>query len=113
MRLKRKTSKKRLRRAIVNMSQWIKQNRNKFPLREIWKTISSKMRGHFSYFGISDNFPSLEKFDNEVKNQLFIWLNKRSQRKSFTWENFKRYTVKYPLPKPKIRISMFSLYAKN
>lgn len=112
-RLKRKTSKKRLKRSIVITEHWIKQNRNMLPLKELWELTCSKLRGHYNYYGISDNGPSLVKYLYEVKKRLFKWLNKRSQRSSFTWEGFDKYLQRHPLPKPKIRISMFMLSAKN
>jgi hypothetical protein len=28
------------------------------------------------------------------------WLNRRSQRHSFTWESFLRYDARHPLPRP-------------
>lgn len=111
-RLKRKTSKKSLKGAIVKMSGWLKEVRNKLSLEELWQKAASRMRGHYNYFGISDNYRALVKFDWAVKEELMKWLNKRSQKRSFNWESFRRYLTSHPLPKPKIRVSMFS-YAKN
>jgi hypothetical protein len=33
---------------------------------------------------------------------LFKWLNRRSQKSSYTWEAFQRLTERYKLPAPKI-----------
>jgi hypothetical protein len=51
VRLKRKTSKKRFRRALKELSQWLRQVRNVQPLPQIWREVAQKMRGHFNYFG--------------------------------------------------------------
>jgi len=44
-RLKRKTSKKRFRRALVAMNQWLHQKRNAHQLPQLWQAIGQKLRG--------------------------------------------------------------------
>lgn len=99
-RLKRQTSKKRFRRALVAINQWLRQERNAHKLPVLWKAIGQKLRGHYNYFGVTDNSPALSHFEHAVQGLLFKWLNRRSQRRSFTWESFRRYQARYPLPKP-------------
>ena len=62
--------------------------------------VNQQLRGHFNYFGVSDNSLALYRFARAVHSLLFKWLNRRSQRRSFTWESFLRYQARYPLPKP-------------
>ena len=90
-RLKRKTSKKRLRRALVEINHWLRQERNARKLPDLWQAVARKMRGHFNYFGVTDNSPALYHFERAVQRLVFKWLNRRSQRRSFTWESFSRY----------------------
>lgn len=99
-RLKRQTSKKRFRRALVAINQWLRQERNAHKLPVLWKAIGQKLRGHYNYFGVTDNSPALSHFEHAVQGLLFKWLNRRSQHRSFTWESFRRYQARYPLPKP-------------
>jgi RNA-directed DNA polymerase len=99
-RLKRKTSKKRLRRAVVEINHWLRQERNARKLPDLWRAVSRKMRGHFNYFGVTDNSPALYRFARAVQRLVLKWLNRRSQRRSFTWESFRRYAKRYPLPRP-------------
>lgn len=99
-RLKRKTSKKRFRRALVSTNQWLRQERSARNLPELWQAIGRKLRGHFNYFGVTDNSRALYRFERAVHRLLFKWLNRRSQRRSFTWESFLCYQARYPLPKP-------------
>jgi hypothetical protein len=106
-RLKRKTSKRRLRRALVDLKQWLRQERNARKLPQLWQAFGGKMRGHFNYFGVTDNSRALYQFERAVHNLLFKWLNRRSQRRSFTWERFLRYMVRYPLPRPGRLVSLF------
>jgi RNA-directed DNA polymerase len=100
VRLKRKTSKKRLRRALVEINRWLRQARNVQPLPDLWQAVARKMRGHFNYFGVTDNSRALSRFEHAVHRLLFKGLNRRSQRRSFTWESFRRYCRKHPLPRP-------------
>jgi hypothetical protein len=108
-RLKRKTSKKRLRRALKDLKQWLRQVRNTRKLPQLWQAIGSKMRGHFNYFGVTDNGQALFQFERAVHNLLFKWLNRRSQRRSFTWETFLKYIARYPLPRPGRLVSSIPL----
>ncbi len=38
---------------------------------------------------------------------VFKWLNRRSQRKSFTWDQFAKYTTTHPLPTVRIVHRLF------
>ena len=58
------------------------------------------MRGHFNYFGVTDNSRALYRFERRVYRLVFKWLNRRSQRRSFTWESYRRYFTRHPLPRP-------------
>lgn len=99
-RLKRKTSKKRLRRALLDLNQWLRRERNARPLPDLWRAVSHKMRGHFNYFGVTDNSRALYRFARGGYRLVFKWLNRRSQRRSFTWESYRRYFTRHPLPRP-------------
>jgi RNA-directed DNA polymerase len=98
-RLKRKTSKKRLRRALVEINTWLRQERNVRKLPDLWQAVAGKIRGHLNYFGVTDNSRALQQFRRAVQRLLFKWLNRRSQRRSFTWVGFLRYERRYPLPR--------------
>ena len=105
-RLLRKTSKKRFRRALVSINQWLRQERNARKLPDIWRAIGRKLRGHFNYFGVTDNSRALYRFERAVHVLLLKWLNRRSQRRSFTWVSFMRYQARHPLPKPGRLVSL-------
>jgi len=89
------TTKKRFRRALASINQWLRQERNARKLPEIWQAIGQKLRGHFNYFGVTDNSRALYRW--AVHALLLKWLNRRSQRRSFTWEGFRRYQARHPL----------------
>ncbi|API91495.1 hypothetical protein BKP57_06350 [Virgibacillus sp. 6R] len=52
---------------------------------------------------------AVDKFQDEIIKQFFKWMNRRSQRNSFTWEKFRLFLRKYPLPKPKIKVNIYEL----
>jgi len=102
-----KTSGKRFRSKLNNVTAWAKKVRNHIPLGEIWKTFCAKLRGHVQYYGVSFNFKMVSKFLYEAKKIIFKWLNRRSQRKSFDWKKFDLFVKKHPLPTAKIVHRLF------
>ena len=107
--LKRKTSTKRLTRAIMNVSNYIQKNRH-MKLRDLIATLNVKLRGHYNYYGVTFNSRSLNGFFMAVKYRLFKWLNRRGGKIKLNWEKFSVYVDKYtPLVKPFIKHSYVSL----
>lgn len=106
-RVKRKTSKKKLRQKIGAFKEWIKSVRNKCTIHEIFKIVRSKLIGHYRYYGITDNSPMINVFRRRVVALLFKWLNRRSQRRSFNFDQFEKFLKKNPLPTPRIYVSIF------
>lgn len=104
---KLKTKAKTIRAKLNKVKAWIKQIKDKKPLKEIWKTLVAKLRGHVNYYGVSHNAENVSKFLNEAKKIVFKWLNRRSQRKSFTWEEYGWYIEAHPLPVVKIMHHLF------
>jgi RNA-directed DNA polymerase len=100
--LKWRTSKARYRKALRSTKEWLKLNRYR-PLREIWADALQKLRGHNAYYGVSDNSEWLHRYRDGVLRQLYYWLNRRSQRRSFTWAKFYAYVDAHPLS-PAMRI---------
>jgi RNA-directed DNA polymerase len=45
-------------------------------------------QGHLQYFGVRGNSRSVSAYAFHVRRLLFKWLNRRSQRRSFTWQHF-------------------------
>ena len=77
------------------------------PLKMIWKTSQSKLRGHIQYYYVSFNQDKVEQFIYMATKIVFVWLNRRSQRKSFTWEKFALFIAANPLPTTRIVHKMF------
>ena len=103
-----KTSKLNLARKLKEIKEWLKIVRGSIRLKAWWQVLKAKLTGHYNYFGISGNYWCLKQFYTSVRKLAFKWINRRSQKKSMTWEQFVHYVEVNPLPKPKIH---FSLYA--
>ena len=44
-----------------------------------------------------------------VRRLLFKWINRRSQKKSYNWEQFKEMLKTYPLAIPKIYVNIYDI----
>ena len=100
--LGRRTSKKKFRQKIKAMNVWLKSVRNRVKLGEWWKTLRIKLIGHYRYYGISGNLQGLRKFEEQTSRLAYKWVNRRSQKKSYTYAQFCRFKKYNPLPVPKI-----------
>ena len=60
-------------------------------------------------YGVTDNLRGIARFGEEVKKLLFKWLNRRGKRGCLNWRKFNEMLKRFPLPKPRIRVSMFAL----
>jgi len=85
--IKRRTSRKKLCASLANLTDWIKRNRHS-RAGQLFSVLRSKYRGYWNYYGVIGNFASLAQFFYRSKRLLFKWLNRRSQRQSYTWTGF-------------------------
>lgn len=104
---KLKTVRKRLRSKLVKVKEWVKVTRHRMKLLPLWKSFCRKLAGHCQYYGVSHNFEEVSLFFNEATKIFFKWVNRRSQKRSFTWEKFGRFMKRYPAPRPKIVHKLF------
>ena len=102
-----KTSGKRLRASLARVRAWASMARSLQGLLPVWRTFCAKVRGHLRYYGVSFNSRALKRFIAQAKCIMYKWLNRRGQRRSFTWEKFHRFMDQYPLPRPAVYVSLF------
>lgn len=105
--VKRKTARKKQQLRIKEMNQWLKRNRH-LRLKELIEKLNLKLRGHYQYYGITDNSGSISNYYRRTECLLLKWLNRRSQRKSYTWEGFKELLKIFPLSRPRICVNILS-----
>jgi len=104
---KLKTSSKTIDNKLEKVKIWIKDIRSKARMKEIWGTFCAKIRGHIQYYGVTFNSKQIQKFTYEATGMVFKWLNRRSQKKSFTWEKFEKFMERHPLPRAVICHCLF------
>ena len=105
-RCKVKTSKKKYRAKLLAIKEWIKRNRN-MPVSRLIAKLNQGLIGYYAYYGVTDNMRELNSFINEVKWLLFKWLNRRSQRRSYTIKEFFDGLLKScPIAAPRIKVNL-------
>jgi|SRR5882724_1524906 len=87
--VKRRTSKKKFRAKLKEFTEWLRKERNRHKTGELLKTAKRKLQGHLNYYAITDNSRECDNFRYQMERLLHSWLNRRSQRRSFTWERLK------------------------
>ncbi len=105
-RMKRVTARKKFIAKLKIFKEWLKMART-MKTKDLWETIKAKLRGHYNYYGVTDNIFGITRFGKEVVKLLFKWLNRRGKRNCLNWERFNKMLKRFPLPKPWIRVSMF------
>jgi len=104
----RKTSKKKFRMKAVTLNEWLRRIRNALPLKEWWATLCRKLSGHYNYYGVSGNYAGVSRYYRLALRLAFKWLNRRSQRRSVTWEGYTSYLAINGLPKPRIHHNLYT-----
>ncbi len=99
--IKRRTARKRLRRTKKALWRWCRSNRHA-PLKYQYQMLSTKLRGHFQYYGIRGNFRLLEEVRRFAEKAWRYWLSRRSSKSSIGWGKFEKLMQTYILPTPKI-----------
>jgi group II intron reverse transcriptase/maturase len=86
--VKRMTSKKKFRAKLKAVKAWLQEERNRLKTGELLERGKQIVEGHLNYYAITDNGKMCEEFRCQVTRRLYKWLNRRSQRRSYTWERF-------------------------
>jgi group II intron reverse transcriptase/maturase len=98
--IKRKTQGKRLSRFMSGIGEWCKGHRHE-PLAKQHRTLSSKLRGHYQYYGVRGNYKMLEVAYEHTRVMWKQWLGRRNSMNRMSWERFAEgveQTLVLPLP---------------
>lgn len=99
--IKRKTARKKVRKTIQSIWEWCRRNRHR-DIQEQHRVLSSKLRGHYQYFGVRGNSRAMVAVLYQARRAWRYWLHRRSSRKAMPWDRFKAWLEAQPLPTPKI-----------
>lgn len=100
-RLRRRTSRKKFRNSVKQAAEWCKQNRH-LRVREQFQRLNAKLRGYYNYYGVNGNYASLNEFFYRVQRLHLKWLNRRSQRQSYTEAGYRDLIQHLALTRPRI-----------
>jgi len=96
-----RTARKRMKRAMRRVAEWCQRNRH-LPVEEQHKALIRILTGHYAYYGRRGNLLSLSQFFRFVKKIWLKWLQRRAQRRRFTWSAYDEFLRRHPLPQPRI-----------
>jgi group II intron reverse transcriptase/maturase len=101
--VKRRTSRKKLGESLRRYTDWARKSRNKLKKSEMLTRAKSRVVGHLNYYAITDNLERCNYFVHRAKRILFKWLNRKSQRRAYTWESFNQALIWVRWPKIRVR----------
>ena len=84
----RRTSIKKYRSKLKDLKRWIQVRRHEVKTGQLVREAKLRLRGYLNYYAVTDNSRMCESFRRQFQRLLFQWLNRRSQRRSYTWERF-------------------------
>ena len=99
--INRRTARKRLRRTKKSLWRWCRANRH-LPMKDQYRMLCQKLRGHFQYYGISGNYRLLSEVRQHAEETWRYWLSRRSHKGAISWEKFQKLKAVFGLPIPKI-----------
>ena len=106
-RMKRVTARKQFRAKLAAFQEWLKESRAKMKNRELWQVACGKLRGHYAYYGVTDNSAGIARYAYQARMLLFKWLNRQGGKRRMNWEKFARMEKRFPLPQPRITVHLF------
>lgn len=106
--VKLKTDSKKLNAKMRKASEWLKQVRHN-DVKDTIASINRSLRGHYQYYGVSDNIRCMNRFRKHIIRMLFKVLRSRGNRHRLTWDTYFNKILKYnPIINPKIYIKLYS-----
>jgi group II intron reverse transcriptase/maturase len=85
--VKLRSDRKRVAKKLKALKEWLNANRTT-PIVEIVKRLNISLKGYYNYYYVMDNTERVRAFVYRVEQMLFRMLNRRSQRRSYTWTEF-------------------------
>lgn len=98
--LRRKTKRKRKQALLNEIAAELRRIRHA-PIDEQGRWLASVLRGHYAYFAVPTNLPSVRALRHQVKVRWFLNLQRRSQRR-LKWRRMNVLVDKY-LPMPVVQ----------
>ena len=101
--VKRRTSRKKLGQSLERFTDWAKRAGQVMRKGEMLRQARIRVLGHLSYYAITDNLERCSYYVYRAMQILFKWLNRKSQRRAYTWESFNQALAWVEWPKARLR----------
>ena len=73
---------------------------------EMLRRAKARIKGHLNYYAITDNGKMCNTYLYFATRILFKWINRKSQRKSYTWKGFNQVLKWVGWPTVRIQVQM-------
>ncbi|MFC1610699.1 group II intron reverse transcriptase/maturase [Myxococcota bacterium] len=101
--VKRRTSRKKLGQSLRKLGDWVRRARCFLPKGELLREAARRITGHLNYYAITDNSEHCHQYVFYATRLVFKWINRKSQRRAYTWTGFNTVIATVGWPKPSIR----------
>ena len=71
--------------------------------------LNSKLRGHYQYYGVNDNWPWLLKFRRVAVQLGLRWLRRRSQAATMSRAAYRAYLTRHEIANPKKLVDLIAM----
>jgi len=102
-RLKRRTSRKKFAQSLRDFTEWARKSRSVLRKGEMLRRAKVRIDGHLNYYAITDNVLMCSTYRHHATRILFKWLNRKSQRRTYTWKGYLQALRWVGWPKVNIR----------
>ena len=104
--VKRRTSRKKLGQSLRQFTEWARKSRSVLRKGEMIRLARARVVGHLNYYAITDNAERCRYYVHRTEQILFKWLNRKSQRRAYSWETYVSTLARVGWPKVRIRIDL-------
>ena len=101
--VKRRTSRKKLGQSLRKFTDWARTVYYVVKKGEMLRQARGRVIGHLNYYAVTDNLERCNYYVYRATQILLKWLNRKSQRKAYTWASFKQALIWVCWPKPRLR----------
>jgi RNA-directed DNA polymerase len=99
--VKKRTAQDRFSRTLRRIREWCRTHRHE-DVEVQRRALARMLDGHYAYFGVSSNYPALDRLLREVKAIWKKWLSRRSQKGFLDWDAMQGLLKRHPLPQARV-----------
>lgn len=101
--VKRRTSRQKQIQSLRKFSDWIKSVYWRMRKGDMLRSAKRRIIGHLNYHGITDNSTWCDRYIFYATRILFKWINRKSQRRAYNWNQFNDALAYVGWPRATIR----------